>query len=392
MALSLSRNCTLIVSSVGSSWDGSKGASGATGGGSLTSVNTWEIPVLDGFSFSQGNTTQNVTVNEAGSAPKRGQRIFNISIDPVDFSFTTYVRPYKDALHVSGSPSAAHHSCTEKLLWNATVANALDTAENGTKGITSSTTSLAVDFENSDVHQLDLLNYYFYFSDSGLCYKIGNGVITTADVDFSIDGLAQITWTGQGESLTEVGTTRPVTAGTHYLAAPSTADFINNKLSTCTLVGDLDGDSTDTTYTLAITGGSFTVDNGITWLTPEELGVINQPKSHYTGTRNISGSLTCYLTSGGTTDSEQLLADFLTDVASANPDVTTEFNMTLNVGGNSAPNMSLNVPKAHVTIPTVDVADVMSVTIEFTGIEGTPFSSADEATITYKGSTSVTLT
>jgi len=65
--------------------------------------------------------------------------------------------------------------------------------------------------------------------------------------------------------------------------------------------------------------------------------------------------------------------------------------MTLNIGGAVAPNMSVSVPHAHFTIPTIDVADVVSVTIEFTGLESTAFSSADEATITYKGSTSVDL-
>ena len=470
MAFSLSRNCTLIVSTVGSSWVGA--ASGTIGGrlrnsAGTAGIDTYEIPVLDGFSFSQGNQTQNITVNEAGDAPKRGQQIFNTALDPVDFSFTTYVRPYQDT--DGGGASSAVHSATEKLLWNAMVASTTD-AESGAKGVTSSATNLVVDFNDSDVHQLELLNYYFYFSDSGLCYKIGNGVLNSAEVDFSIDGLAQISWDGQGESLVEVGSTRPATAGTDYLAAPATADFITNKLSTCTLGLDLDGSAAGTIssvavtaggtgytstptvsftggsgsgakatatvaggvvtaitvtsggfgytsaptinisggagsgatatataangskeYSLAVTGGSLTFDNGITWLTPEELGVINQPQSHFTGTRAVSGSLTCYLTSGGASDSEELLNDFMSDVSSANPDTTVDGTMTLNIGGAVAPNMSVSVPHAHFTIPTIDVADVVSVTIEFTGLESTAFSSADEATITYKGSTSVDL-
>jgi len=463
MAFSLSRNCTLIVSTVASSWDGVSGQ-----GNALNDVDTFEIPVLDGFSFSQGNQTQNITVNEAGASPKRGQQIFNTALDPVDFSFTTYIRPFTD------TNNAAKHSCTEKLLWNALVAAQTDTAENGTYGITSSTTSMIVDLESSDVHQLDQLNYYFYFSDSGLCYKVSNGVLTSADVDFSIDGLAQITWTGQGDNLTEVGSTRPTTAGTGYVAAPSTADFINNKLSTCALGLNLDGTaghvsaiSTPTTagsgytsaptvtitsssgsgatatatitsgavtgvtvtsggsgytsapgisfsappsgttatgstatvtssaktYNLAITGGSFTLDNGITWLTPEELGVINTPETHYTGSRTVSGSLTCYLTSGGTADSEEFMNDFLADVSSSNPDTTVDGTMSLKIGGQTAstPRVYLDMEHAHFTIPTVDVADVVSLTIEFTGLESSAFSAADEATITYYGKTAVSI-
>ena len=75
MALSLSRNAKFVVT------DG---------------TDTQEIGILDGFSFSQSTGTQNITLNEAGSAPKRGQQMFNTSLEPVDWSVTTYVRPLND--------------------------------------------------------------------------------------------------------------------------------------------------------------------------------------------------------------------------------------------------------------------------------------------------------
>ncbi len=61
MALSLSRNATLILSyqaSTATAWDGA--------GRNPAEANTFEIPILDGFSFSQSTGTQNVTLNEAG--------------------------------------------------------------------------------------------------------------------------------------------------------------------------------------------------------------------------------------------------------------------------------------------------------------------------------------
>ena len=60
----------------------------------------WEIPVLDGFSFSQGNNSTEVTLSEAESSAgvsKRGRKVFNDSLAPVEFSFSTYARPFLSA-------------------------------------------------------------------------------------------------------------------------------------------------------------------------------------------------------------------------------------------------------------------------------------------------------
>lgn len=59
----------------------------------FTGANTQEITVLDGFSFSQTTNADVITVSEAGSAPSRGQRSFNTALNPVDFSFSTYLKP-----------------------------------------------------------------------------------------------------------------------------------------------------------------------------------------------------------------------------------------------------------------------------------------------------------
>ena len=49
-------------------------------------------------------------------------------------------------------------------------------------------------------------------------------------------------------------------------------------------------------YSLTLTGGSFNIANNITYLVPEELGAINKPLEHVTGTRTANGNATCYLT------------------------------------------------------------------------------------------------
>ena len=74
---------------------GSAIASGVHAASAMTSSNTWELQVLDGFGFSQNTTSETVTLNESGATPVRGQRTFNTQLDPVDFNMTTYMRPYK---------------------------------------------------------------------------------------------------------------------------------------------------------------------------------------------------------------------------------------------------------------------------------------------------------
>ena len=61
---------------------------------------TWKIPVLEGFSFSQATNVSEITLNEMESTAgvsRRGRRAFNDSLAPVEFSFGTYVRPFKSA-------------------------------------------------------------------------------------------------------------------------------------------------------------------------------------------------------------------------------------------------------------------------------------------------------
>lgn len=84
-------------------------------GATMTTSNTFEIQVLDGFSFSQGTTQSTVQLSEAGNTPVRGQRAFNTALNPVDFSFSTYIRPYN---------SAGTITAEETVLWNALLSSA----------------------------------------------------------------------------------------------------------------------------------------------------------------------------------------------------------------------------------------------------------------------------
>jgi len=385
MALSLSRNATVILSykdATATTWDGL--------GSTPNLADTFEIGVLDGFSFTQATGTQNVTLNEAGTSPARGQAIFNTSIEPVDWSFTTYIRPRIDDLGSAGADGDDRHGMTEKILWNA-LASSVKTDNAGTGGITSSGGDCTVDFEESAKNQLLKLTGWFIFSDSGLNYRLSNMCVNSASMDFDIDGIAQITWSGYASALAEVAdSARPETAGDAndgYHAAPATADFILNRLSTVVLTSTISGGSK--AYTFPLTGGNVTFDNGISYVTPETLGVINSPIDHQTGTRAVSGNFTAYLNDTNALGTKDIYTDMLTDIASADPDITNVFSIALNIGGASAPNVVFTMPKAHLELPTLDTADVMGVTINWTALEDGFGTGNDEATMVYTGLTLV---
>ena len=379
MALSLSRNATVILSyqdSTATAFDGA--------GREPSEANTFEIPVLDGFSFSQATGTQNVTLNEAGASPKRGQSIFNTSIEPVDWSFTTYIRPRIDDL------TTDLHGMTEKILWNALVSG-VKTDNVGTGGITSTAASCTVDFEESNKNQLLKLTGWFVFSDSSTNYRLKNMCVNSASMDFDVDGIAQITWSGYAEAIDAVAAGATPTTGDDatdgYALAPSTADFILNRLSTVTLTSSISGSSK--AYTFALTGGNVTIDNGISYVTPESLGRINVPIGHQTGTRAVSGNFTAYLDTAALS-TKVMYDDILADINAADPDtITNVFAIALSIGGASAPKVLFNMPKDHLELPSLDTADVMGVTITWTALEDGFGTGNDEATIVYTGLTVV---
>lgn len=451
----LSRSTKFYVSTVNAGW---------------TTADTFRINVLDGYALSQDVSTQEVGLSEAGPAPVRGQKIFNTALNPADFSITTYMRPF----------FSANHNAVEKLLWEAMVGTGpVDT--NAVPGATAFT----VDFENSDVHEL--LKLFMYFELDSTTYRLDNAILTTAEIDFSIDGIAQVTWSGQAEAIVE--TTAPTTS----LAVDSGALYIKNKLSTMALadnagttqgtqkvdfsvakdatavhglsngttytvtvtvdggtgqvvswdppvastnqdmidefnaqvsgaLADLDtngdvlvtsqssggtssiamvdggvgneffaqqtsftaidaataGTGTPKAYNVAITGGTLTLENNVTFLTPEELGIVNTTIGSFTGTRAINGNVTAYLRTGASNT-----GGLLSDMVSATSVVTHNFSMTLAMGGiTNTPRVELFMPHAHLVIPAINVEDVVSVDIGFSGL-GQDISQKDEIEIKY---------
>lgn len=192
-------------------------------------------------------------------------------------------------------------------------------------------------------------------------------------------GGASSTWTFYSEKY-GVGSTISVVDGvSNGLFA---AIDLDSDVTTVVIGSATAGTASSRTYNIPITGGSITFNNNITFLTPEELGVVNKSIGHFTGVRAISGNLTAYLRSGSSTDAAQLMQDLL----NATSDVTTSFNLVISVGGSSnTPRVDIALPTAHLSVPTIDTQDVISTTIDFAGVP-TDLGSTDEATVVYYAS------
>jgi hypothetical protein len=372
-------------------------ASGAEVAGAI-----WEIPVLDGFSFSQATNSSEITLNEmeaSGGGSRRGRKMFNDSYAPAEWSFSTYARPFKSAAYAAGGADnqVAHHA-VEEALWAMMVGNAgagytvpsASQVSVWAQGLTQDGTDLDIDFDDSNTSTLGTANIYFVLGKTGetaTTYKIANCCMNEASIEFDIDGIATIAWSGMGTIITEASA---APTATRYEAITSTTNFIRNRLTQLVMTTaddhllssgeSADGDSDAETYSLTLTGGNITISNNMTFLTPETLGVVNQPLGHVTGTRTVGGSFTCYLNSA--TDSSM---DLFERIIEDTDTITNKFDLNFKVGGASAtPRIEFNMAACHLEVPTHSIDDVISLEVNFHAL-GTDISSTNELAIKYIG-------
>lgn len=452
----------------------------------FTPANTFEVRVMSGFSFNQTTETADVSVDEAGATPSRGQKRFNTKLNPSDLKFETYIRPYMEG---------GKHNAPEQILWEALVGD----GALGTNTV-SNANKLAIDFDGSNVHELAKL--YMFVDYGNIKYRIDEVVMSKVRVGFDIQNIAMLEWNANGKIMKEVSVINANTFPTagKFKPVPDCAGFIKNKLSTIAVSGaynktqgcqvlnfggsttftastplglaantsytftvacdgqlpvtytltegaigntltvedlaeflaanlccatvsvdftaktitvcsklygtgssvsivdgnlfstiDADtnlaviinaataGTTATRTYNIPITGGEINIDNNVTFLTPEELGVVNLPIGHFTGIRSITGNLTAYLRSGSNNDAAQLIKDLYNSVN----DTTAEFSLAIHIGGvGNTPRVSMAMPTAHISIPTIDTQDVISTSFDFMAVP-TDLDATNEMTIEY---------
>ena len=342
----------------------------------------WSMPVLDGFSFSQATNASEITLNEMSDTSgnsRRARQMFTDSYAPAEWSFSTYMRPFKSAGSGGGAADSVQntHHAVEEVLWAMMVGDAAY-ASNTFTGFNADTTDLDIDFASSNKTTLGTADIFFVMGGAGsgtkTTYKIEGCVVNEASIDFDIDGIATINWSGFGKIITE--DTAPTATIYEGASATDTSNFIRNRLTSLTISST---SPTATTYDLVLTGGNITISNNITFLTPETLGVVNQPLGHVTGTRSVSGNFTCYLNAEA--DSS---ADLFENIIEGTTTITNDFDLTFKVGGTATPRVEFAMTDCHLEVPTHSIDDVISLETNFHALPSS-ISGTDELTIKYVG-------
>lgn len=374
--------------------------------------NTFEVNVLSDYSFSQESNSETISLNEAGCDINRGSQTFNTDLAPVDISLTTYIRPYLDA--------DGNHRAVEEFLINGVISqyeeilgtaiddgnllgetipmqqrNSGDAPEAGANSVRQ-----VIDLSKSNVGEL--LNMHFYFKMDNVCYLVSGVQIETLDIAFDIEAIATMAFTGLGAAITKVDielinawtgdlnyvpvasvVTVPKEGDTNKPAEPL---YLNNKLSDVRLLAKT-GAYAGTYYSLPITGGNISFANNISFLVPEELSVVSKPVFGTTGAREITGELTAYLRSEGTSgtiDDPMYSGDLLDHLANDVESVSNEYALIISIAGcaNRTPRLDLVIAHASLTVPTISTEDILSTSISFTA-QGDNITIADELEFHY---------
>lgn len=327
MSIALKRNYNLYISKAAN--------------GSQSTGNTVQLLVKD-FSFNQRSNIDKVSRETLNAAQERTVDPYIRSIAPVNFSFTTYIKPLV----------STNVTSPEEYLWVSLMGSDL---------ITNSPTQATIDFADGNVGSLHELTLWFTnpnFSDTS--YRIDNAIVDSATISFDVNDIATIEWEGRGLALL-----RDSDGPSNSADRTAVTECVKNKLSTITLQT---GDSPSTVYTVALTGGSIKFENNCKFYNTSQLGKTVVPNGHYTGNREISGDLNFYF-KHGTSWSADLYDAILSNADSDTYESTYYADITINIGGTTEPYIQVNIPKAILEIPEINFEEALTISVPFTAQE-----------------------
>ena len=322
----------------------------------------------------------------------------NISLAGAETGFETFVSGVGDGNTTYYAIS--HQTTNEFEIGLGTVNDASpDTISGRTNSnvISSSNSDNVFDFSASNKAALGVFDLFFVLGaskdatdgmfetgvDGVTVYKLASCSVGSASIDFDIEGIAQIAWSGNGQSIEEAhvlntGTSAANDSNSDSQAAETTKglikegvgdtdNYIRNKLTDLTISYDASETtgtdkgllgSSDVTYAVTLTGGNITIENNMTYLTPETLGSVNLPLGHVMGTRSVSGNFTCYLD-----DKANGSLALFENLQESRGVITNAFSLTFGIGGSGSTvkRVIATMPKCHLELPTHSLDDVISV-------------------------------
>jgi len=194
----------------------------------------WEIPVLDGYSFSQTTNTSEITLAEMESTvgiSRRGRRVFTDSLAPAEWSCSTYIRPFKSKINSGGglttgavaASDAAEVHAVEEVFWASMfgadtyttgsgftrASNPAASAGTHTSGnvITPAATKTTISIGESNRSAMTAFTIFFMIdtaTSNPLVYRLPEAVVNEASVDFDVDGIATISWSGMAKEVQDI--------------------------------------------------------------------------------------------------------------------------------------------------------------------------------------------
>ena len=412
----------------------------------------YNIPVLDGFSFSQATNTTEVTLNEMATAAgvsRRARQMFTDSYAPAEWSFQTYIRPFKSAGSGSGNHSAAHHHMVEEALWNA-LAGSGAVGESGS-ALTVDAADANIAFTNSNKTALDTFDLHFEMGHgkaSPTIYKIEGCCVNEVSIDFDIDGIATANWSGFGKVITDV-TSMPTATITEGTAAADTNNFIRNRLTDLTVTNDVTtqtgGNNSSSSVTVTLTSANALIKvgqvvkgtgitagttvagiSGTTLTLSAAMSVANGTTLTFSNA-GMTDTYTLTLTGGNVTISNNMTfltpetlgsvnqplghvtgtrsvsgnftcylntpssgassADLFEDIIEATSVITNSFDLTFTVGGTgNTPRMVMNLDNCHLEVPTHSIEDIVTLDTSFHALP-TSVDATDEIDLIFVGPT-----
>lgn len=345
----------------------------------ITKTNTREILLQDDFSFSQSTSASDVALDEAGPTPARGSARFNDALDPVEWSFSTYTRAFMTTdLNQDGTATDSGVITADAILWHCLASSKPFNLASEASGVYANAKNMVVTFEENQSHSLTPCSLYIKMGT--VWYKITNSQVGQAEVSFDIGAISQVTWSGTGVELQTLAVQPFDPESVDFKFSDATfrdATYIKNKLTVVKCKDNADS----VEYIIPITGGSLTISNNITHLTPNTLSRVDTSIGSFAGTFDVTGSLTAYLrnsTDGTNKYTAELLSKMQTDRK-----VTNSFQFAICMGGISTkptvdntntavalknPLSIFLLPFCHLSTPAVESGDVIGTSIEFKAI------------------------
>jgi len=303
-------------------------------------TNTVQVSVKD-FDFNKQSISELVSRETMDATQTRGVKPHISAVSPVSFSFVTYMNPLVDTNVTS----------PEEYLWLSLM---------GADIISSNPTTSTIDFADGNVKELQNLTLWFDRPNMAEGnYRLDNAVVDSANISFSLNEIAEIKWSGRALSITEDNTPPDSTDRT-------STGCIHNKLSTITLNMD------SVSYVAALKGGGIQINNNNVFYGRQQLGETTIPVGHYTGKRVFSGNLNFYL-KVGTNTTVDMFNVLLNNATNDDFESTHLANITVNIGGTTAPFVQVNIPRSILDLGRQEFGEVISVDIPFTAQEEAGF-------------------